>query len=719
MPQELFNQDLINSPSEPDNSDRIAFGQPGVTGGKNVLWSRLKQLLQGAIGWLDFTPQDPAPSHSEGRMYYSDVQKAFVAYNDISDVALQIGEETWARVLNNTGSLIPNGTACYVSGVSGTSLLIEPAIANNKNISIRFLGLATNDIANGAEGYITRYGAVRDVNTSSWPANTVLYLSPTDAGELVGTRPDSPDYIVRIGLVGIQDAVNGIIAVDTLAFNGTDTTVNIEGSLNGIVTKKQSIDILVDTGVIYFETDNENTPADNLPFIISGERYFLDTTTGSGTGGKARVALTAGTSTIPTTNYVYVLESGGVGVLTANTTGFPANSAPVAVCSVLDVTNTNTYGALIARRFNNAPDNGGGDGIFQYLSLRLRLEGSKYVSGVDPTVTITTNPSAIDGLKVTSTSGLVFQMHSQTFQAKDGTEYYVVNHPTTPYLRITDLSDIDVDANGDTLRGNNTRYGLNLFGGQNSGDEVDRVYVMLPTGNYSTDANAINDVFNYAVTSVPFELRGTAFRTFRIVVNYSTSSSGTFTNLLGAGGYQDERGQPLGVGGGGAGSGAAQTDFSDTDFSLYNNTDATKILQFLLSGITTGNTRTLTVPDISGLLAVAGMVNAFSFGGQAHGGSNVKTFAASATFNANDGNNQYMEVIGDCTILISNLDEGTMIIQLKVTVGTSPVITIDSSLGDPCDNSATLINANGDRNKITIHKDASGVVEHIINTTTA
>jgi len=39
--------------------------------------------------------------------------------------------------------------------------------------------------------------------------------------------------------------------------------------------------------------------------------------------------------------------------------------------------------------------------------------------------------------------------------------------------------------------------------------------------------------------------------------------------------------------------------FQDSTFSLFDNLDNTKLLQFQLSGITTGTTRTLTVPDAS------------------------------------------------------------------------------------------------------------------------
>lgn len=46
------------------------------------------------------------------------------------------------------------------------------------------------------------------------------------------------------------------------------------------------------------------------------------------------------------------------------------------------------------------------------------------------------------------------------------------------------------------------------------------------------------------------------------------------------------------------------TDIPDSTFSLADNTDSTKKLAFQLSGITTGNTRTLTVPDADGTLAL-------------------------------------------------------------------------------------------------------------------
>ena len=48
--------------------------------------------------------------------------------------------------------------------------------------------------------------------------------------------------------------------------------------------------------------------------------------------------------------------------------------------------------------------------------------------------------------------------------------------------------------------------------------------------------------------------------------------------------------------------------FNDANFLLYDNGDSTRNLAFQLSGITTGQTRTLTVPDASGTIALTSRI---------------------------------------------------------------------------------------------------------------
>ena len=91
-------------------------------------------------------------------------------------------------------------------------------------------------------------------------------------------------------------------------------------------------------------------------------------------------------------------------------------------------------------------------------------------------------------------------------------------------------------------------------------------------------------------------------------------------------------------------AGGGSSVFNDTTFVIQDNGDLTKQLKFELVGLTTGNTRTMTVPDASGTLALLGLTQTFSaaqtfsstsntFGGGV--GSGTQELASGAT---NSGN---------------------------------------------------------------------------------
>lgn len=60
-----------------------------------------------------------------------------------------------------------------------------------------------------------------------------------------------------------------------------------------------------------------------------------------------------------------------------------------------------------------------------------------------------------------------------------------------------------------------------------------------------------------------------------------------------------------------AAAGGGGSTFADNAFQIYDNVDNTKILAFQASGITTGTTRTLTVPDASGTIALTSDLSSY------------------------------------------------------------------------------------------------------------
>lgn len=137
------------------------------------------------------------------------------------DVTLQVGQETIVRVVNKSGSDIPNGSVVYLSGSQGQRLTIGLADANLITAH-NTIGVVTSDpeIANNDEGYVTIRGLVRGIDVGSLSEGDIVYLSET-AGDFTGTKPTAPNHKVQIGYV-VKEGNNGSLFVSVN--KGTDLT---------------------------------------------------------------------------------------------------------------------------------------------------------------------------------------------------------------------------------------------------------------------------------------------------------------------------------------------------------------------------------------------------------------------------------------------------------------------------------------------------------------
>jgi len=157
-----------------------------------------------------------APPYAEGRLFYDNVNKALGFYNDEADSTAQIPYESWFRGRNETGFLIPNGTAVYQGPVhipTGIPTII-PANASSLETCETFVGITTHSVENESNGIVVTRGTLRDYDTDTptWSSGDALWLGTSD-GELTNVRPAIPNQAIRVGVVGIIDPANGTIDV--------------------------------------------------------------------------------------------------------------------------------------------------------------------------------------------------------------------------------------------------------------------------------------------------------------------------------------------------------------------------------------------------------------------------------------------------------------------------------------------------------------------------
>jgi len=195
--------------------------------------------------FIDFKTGLAWPPYEEGRIFYDSISKTLGLYNNESDVILQLGQEIYIRVYNDTGVQIDKGSLVYISGVSGgypKAILAKADAAATSNV----VAMATHNIGDGVVGFITVMGLVVGLNTNAFTVGTLLYLSDTVAGEWSSTVPTAPSFPIQIGTVMEQSATTGRILVNMGETNVSksivihDLEINEDLRVNNKLTLKPS-----------------------------------------------------------------------------------------------------------------------------------------------------------------------------------------------------------------------------------------------------------------------------------------------------------------------------------------------------------------------------------------------------------------------------------------------------------------------------------------------
>lgn len=284
---EIENGSVVLYPKAVNHATRNAFLAPRVfitcefteilTGDTYIVFSGEVDVGLGSISMLSEPPEPPhscdfnllnqQPLGSDpGSINYDPVKGTMNVRNIFPGSSIQVGQESVIFVVNNTGSDIVAGGIVSVTGYDSVSdaLEIELAIADIVG-NQRTLGVTTTDMPSGATGLVTSFGRVNDLDTSGFSEGALIYLSSTNAGAPVSSKPA---IAIQIGFIGKSDPLNGFIQVDI-----RELEKSIYGSYSHSLNQSFSQDL---TGVIAFDTIVESSGIEHSVTIEPEHFTFIN-----------------------------------------------------------------------------------------------------------------------------------------------------------------------------------------------------------------------------------------------------------------------------------------------------------------------------------------------------------------------------------------------------------------------------------------------------------
>jgi hypothetical protein len=213
-----------------------------VNGNLVVNSGTLNSIIFNDIGDPNLSARQLAWNSSEGSLA--------LALSNTYDMYL--GGELHYRVRNETGAPIIAGTAVYASGVAGGSkrITVAPKAADGSIRETRFMGLVTENINNGVNGFTTHFGYIRGIDTRGdyaangatnkiwasgepvWTEGDLLYVHPTVAGKLTKIEPK---HSISVAIILNRHQNQGKLFVRPTSYGHLDDNhdVNISGVNNG------------------------------------------------------------------------------------------------------------------------------------------------------------------------------------------------------------------------------------------------------------------------------------------------------------------------------------------------------------------------------------------------------------------------------------------------------------------------------------------------------
>ena len=191
--------------------DRLARTGDTMTGGLFTPYLTATTISATSINKVDyivFNTGTTSAATQAGTVYFDNNEHALSYNTSINQgVTVNLGQQNYLRVFNNSGADIPRGKALEV--LSAYSGLPSVTLAINKHTGLNIIGVSAEIIPNNSEGIAITNGIISNIELTGMTIGSLVYASDTVAGRLddvtnylnfpLTARTNQVGYVVQTG----------------------------------------------------------------------------------------------------------------------------------------------------------------------------------------------------------------------------------------------------------------------------------------------------------------------------------------------------------------------------------------------------------------------------------------------------------------------------------------------------------------------------------------
>ena len=188
--------------------DRVARTGDTMTGGLFTPYLSATTISATSINTVDyivFNTGTTSAATVAGTVYFDNTEHALSYNTSINQgVTVNLGQQNYVRVFNNSGTDIPRGKTLEV--LSAYSGLPSVTLAINKHTGFNIIGVSAEIIPNNSEGIAITYGIISDIELTGITIGSFVYASDTIAGKL-----DEPSKYLNFPLTARTNQIGYVI----------------------------------------------------------------------------------------------------------------------------------------------------------------------------------------------------------------------------------------------------------------------------------------------------------------------------------------------------------------------------------------------------------------------------------------------------------------------------------------------------------------------------